>query len=45
MGRDINIYEKRSSQWEHEHWGINVSINVGVSINAKGGYCWTVGSH
>jgi hypothetical protein len=19
-------------------------INVGVSINAKGGYCWTVGS-
>jgi hypothetical protein len=22
---------------------LSVSINVGVSINAKGGYCWTIG--
>jgi hypothetical protein len=24
---------------------MNVSINVGVSINAKGRDCWTIGCH
>jgi hypothetical protein len=32
-----NIDEEQWSQGEHECWSINVSINVGVSINAKGG--------
>jgi hypothetical protein len=41
-----NIDEEKWSQGEHECWSISVSmfvINVGVSINAKGGDCWKVG--
>jgi hypothetical protein len=38
-----NIDEEKWSQGAHEHRSINVTINVGVSINAKGGDYWTVG--
>jgi hypothetical protein len=43
MGRVRNIDEEKWSLREHEHWSISLTINVGVSVNAKGGDCWIVG--
>jgi hypothetical protein len=38
-GRVRKIDEGQWSQGEHECW----SINVGIAINSKGGYYWTIG--